>query len=197
MPETNEQQNTVPQQNPVVELDLGNGNKLTREQALALKNKADGLEQGVLDFWNVAEVLKKKASDMETLAAQNEQSKKQVELSKVTLEAKIKELENQIGTYVSPEEYRKIKEERDLFVLKDTDTRIKALVAKGIPAESLTGKTVEQIAAIEEASTLIQTKVNPKVDITGSGPGGTPHIENSWDAGIEKAKEVLKRARGQ
>ncbi|MBD3293795.1 MAG: hypothetical protein GF393_12800 [Armatimonadia bacterium] len=192
----NEGQNTPTPQNPVVEyLDLGEGNKLTKDQALALKSKADGLEKGTIDLFGVAEEWKQKAINFETQLNEYGNAKIQAELARDSATAKVKEMEGQITNYISPEKYSELKTQHDLLMLAQVQSRMEKINKEtGIPMENLHGKTIEQLETLEETSKFMFQN-NSKID-KDSGFGNSAVAPTSAVEQLEANKRQLEKFKG-
>lgn len=179
-----------------VTLDLGNGNMLTKEQAIAMKTAKEGLET---ELKQTKETLGSAQSELEKMRSDHKtavQGRIEAEAARDTAQATSKELNLKTQGWVSPEEHGKIKEERDLMILKNLSDRIEILATTySVSKEQFNGKTVAQIDAMEEAFKLSgkAKPAAPKVD----NPGGQGVQGTVWDTEHQKNVEQVERMFGK
>lgn len=190
-------QKPVEPQNTVVEtIDIGNGNMVNKEQITAMKTKADGLEQGVVQLFGVAQDWKDKHTASTTDTGTANAARLQAELARDSALARTVELEGQLKNYIAPETYKELKDQHDLTILENVGGRMKALAAiMKVPVENLNGKTLEQITALEEAATLMVPKqnVDPKLDGGAGGGGPVTTGKSMWDNSHQANKDQIQK----
>lgn len=142
---------------PITEptLDLGGGNLLNKEQALAMKTAKDGLQTALGTANQTLADLQGKADKLTTDYSSAAQARAAADAARTTAEARVKELELRTEGFVSKETYASLQEKHDLLVLKNAADRTASLAATyGLDASAFVGKTIEQLNTMEETLKL-------------------------------------------
>ena len=183
---------------PATTLDLGEGNLMTKDQAIEMRTAKVGLEGEKQTLLSQVQTLTEAATKRDADLATANQGRISAEASVTTADAKTKEAEGKAANFVAPADYQELKTKlgtQDWNMLVERTGRM--ATQYGIAPDKLHGKSVAELDGIEEGLKLSggTIKQSPVLNKGGSGGPAVLDTSNRFNETIEKNKEVLRRIR--
>jgi len=177
--------------NVVTSVDIGDGNKFTVADIIAMKGAKEGLERDVNGLREANTALSQELEKLKTQAYNINQNRIQSDSAREAAEKSRVELEETLKSSKSQEEYNQIAEERDLLLLEKYSSKIDALAdTLKIDKKELAGKDMKEIDIWLAITQLTQEKAkDPTLDRSGGGGGGSMS-ENALEANMRFLKDL-------